>query len=312
MDFLTIAVENAQRLALLAVPAVLGAIIGRARLFPDNEKAVDVLNIYALYVGFPALVYRGVIDDSFAIPSSLGFWLTVPIAHGLFIALLALFRPPRRGTLALVALFGNIAYLGLPLVIGIFGDDVAGVTALIVAIHVTISVTAGPYLLRRWDGDGSSIDFGKLLRLPLVWAPILGLLSRWLPTSVRSGAELVMTPLAASAAPVALFLLGLYVWCRRDTLFGSVPGAAIHIGVRLLAVPVVTAGVAIAFVAAGMLDRELAQIFIVLSGMPAAITTFSIAHDAGIGSKLVATTIVRTTFLAILTLPVLAALVMLI
>ena len=109
MDLLTVTLDNAQRLLLLAIPALLGLVVGRAGLFEDNARAVRVLNIFALYVGFPALVFRGVVDDSFALPTDLGFWVAVPIAHLLAVGLLAFWRPKSvRGTLALVALFGNV------------------------------------------------------------------------------------------------------------------------------------------------------------------------------------------------------------
>jgi predicted permease len=309
VEILELGLENGYRLLMLAIPAFFGALVGRLGLFGDNERAIDILNVYALYIGFPALVFVGVIDDSFTIPRSAWFWAVVPVAHALSVGAIAFVAKNNRGTLALVGLFGNIAYLGLPLVIGLYGEEVTGIASLIVAIHVAISVSAGPYLLQRWNGSGGKVDLTRVLRLPVLWAPFIGIAARALPRSTLDHIERAASPIAASAAPVAIFLLGLYVWTRREVIAGQVQGALSHIATRLFVVPAFTAAVTAVAVAFGDLPLEQARVFVVLSGMPAAITTFSLAHDAGVGGRVVAATIVRTTLLAVIMLPLLATLV---
>ncbi len=307
-DLFDLALSNGYRLLVLALPALLGVVVGRIGLLGDNEQAIGTLNKYALHIGFPALVFAGVISDEFSLPTQVAFWLVVPLAHAVVVGF-AFFGGRFRGTLALTGLFGNVAYLGLPLVVGIYGEAAGGVAALIVAIHVAISVSAGPYLLRRWSGESADGSFGKVLRLPLLWAPFVGLLARGLPRPALVHVDTFVSPLAASAAPVALFLLGLYIWTRRDVLFGAIDGAWAHIGFRLILVPLVTSAVVSAGVALKLLEPDHARLFVVLSAMPAAITTFSIAHDANVGTQVVAATIVRSTILALAWIPLVATLV---
>lgn len=297
------------RLLRLAIPAGLGAVSGAGGLFRDPERAVGVLNTYALTIGFPALVVLGLLDADFALPRQAAFWLLWPVVLLLTLGAIALLGGRERGTLALVTAFGNVAYLGLPVVAATMpGSD--GPAALMVAIHVCLAVSVGPLMLQRWSGgDGEGGALGRVLRLPLFWAPLVGLAGRALPTLARAEVANVLRPLAASAAPVALFLLGLHLYLERERLRALDLAGLAHVALRLLLIPTLALGLAVLAVRAGALDPAHARIHVVLAAMPAAITTFSIAHQAGAGTDRVAATIVGSTLLALLTLPLWAWLV---
>lgn len=101
-------------------------------------------------------------------------------------------------------------------------------------------------------------------------------------------------------------MLGVYLHSERATLRRPPPGLAAHLAVRLALAPAVTAALAHAAAALGALDPAVVPLFVLLAAMPAGITTFSISLDAGVGTERVAATIVWSTLLAGLTLPVLA------
>ncbi|MFT7519254.1 MAG: putative permease, partial [Kiritimatiellia bacterium] len=235
---LTLVAMNAARLGLLFVPGLLGAVTAATGLLGEARQAVRVLNVYVLYVAFPALIVAGLVDNAFELPTSVGFWLAVPLGQVVMVSLVAGLRwlPGLRdqgGTLALVGLFGNYAYLGLPLVIGLYGEHVRGVAALLVSLHVVISVSLGPALLARWSGTGSSAREVLLgvLRLPLFWAPMVGLALRFAPTPARDLASAIVEPLGASAAPVALYLLGVYLFAERGVM--GWPGLSVWLHMSL-------------------------------------------------------------------------------
>lgn len=298
------------RIAPLAVPVCLGALAAKRGLLRDVPRAIDALNVFALYFAFPALVASSVAASTFAIPREWGFWVVVPLSA---VALVALCRPLGRllgdahhaGTLALVVTFGNVAYLGLPYSTAAFGEEVAGVAALAVAVHIAIAVTAGPALLRRWGGTEGGVAWGAVLRQPLLWAPAIGLVARAVPEGPRGAGLALIAPLAAGAAPVALFMLGLYLASAPRGSARSLPVFG-HTVLRVLVAPVLTAGVAVMAHAWGGLDAEHAAVFVLLAGMPAAITTFAFARDARIGEASIAGAIVQSTLAALFTLPLLA------
>ncbi|MEC7522193.1 MAG: AEC family transporter [Myxococcota bacterium] len=289
----------------LGAPIALGGLAGAVRLFPDPDGAVDHLNRYALYFAFPALVFRGLVDAAFTLPGELGFWLLVPLVLAVSAALVRLLFPREAPTLALIVAFGNVAYLGLPVVEKVLGESAVGLAGVAVAIHVTLALSVGPLLLLRWSGrgDGLASSLGRVVRQPLLWAPLAGLLARNLPDDARALVDTVVAPLGRSAAPVALFLLGLYLFTHRARLRKVEGPDVTHLAVKLLLLPALTFAGAWAFHAAGMMTPAQAQVLGLLSAMPAAITTFAIAQQLDVGAARTSRAIVATTVLSIVTIP---------
>lgn len=318
------AFENLARLLRLATPGVLGALAGALGLFPNPRLAIDVLNRYALSIGFPALVAYGLVDARLALPTQWAFYLLWPLTLGLVLTGVALLLRQARGTVALVCAFGNVAYLGLPLVIAAQGDAISGAASLAVTVHVVFAVTAGPALLERWTareldaepGDDRAASrptqgassprrgiWGTLWRMPLFWAPWAGLACRALPDAARAEVAVGLKPLAASAAPVAIFLLGLHLVFERKRLTHVDRSLVAHVVVRLLVLPATAALLAWGAWRAGWLSAPLARLHVTLASMPAAIATFSMAHQLGAGAQRVAGVIAWTTLLAALSIP---------
>jgi len=304
---MTAFVDNGRRLLELALPAVVGALCGALGLFRDPHAAVSVLNRYALYIGFPALVARGLLLPSTSIPPEPAFWLLWPAVLGLT---LLLCRGGRRPAVGLGVTFGNVAYLGLPYVLAVMGESMAGPAALAVAVHVTGAVTVGPLLLARASGQSRSAAdvIRSVARLPLFWAPWVGLSLRQAPLGVREVAGTALAPFAGSAAAVALFLLGLHVFVERGRMRGLGRAVLGLVGARMVLTPLVMFAAAWVCVQAGWLGPRLAGLHVVLAAMPLAITTFSMAHDAGVQSERVAGAVVSSSLLAAVMLPLWSAL----
>ncbi len=297
---------------MLAVPALFGALAGWMHLFARLDEAIETLNKYALYLGFPALIIVSLSSRSGTLPESPAFWLLWPLALATSLLVLRLMaRQAQRGSLALVACFGNVAYLGLPYATTLYGETLAGPAALAVSIHVTGAVTLGPALLAHWGAAESPNLFQlsqRVLRLPLFWAPGIGLALRLLPDQILIPTRDALSPLAQSAAPVALFLLGLYLYQQRDQLFRPSLSLVAHLFARQILPPLLMLIFAVLAIEQGWISAPLARLHILLAAMPVAITTFSMAHDTGTGSRDVAAAIVWSSTLSLLTLPAWASL----
>lgn len=295
--------------ATLLLPVLAGVGAGAVRIFDDPKSAIGHLNRYALYFAFPALVFRGIANAQFALPTAPTFWLTVPVALAVALGLLrALARvlgvPRDSGSMALVVSFGNVAYLGLPIAERALGEAAVGVASLAVAIHVLFAMAVGPTLLLRWSGRAAEKGaMGRLLRQPLLWAPVVGLAVRAAPDLVGSTLSELLGPIGASAAPVALFLLGLYLHGNARELAGVDRSALTHAAGKVLMLPTVTLCAVLAARAAGLLPELEAKVLVLLSAMPTAITTFAISHDFGVGERRVTQAIVLSTLIAALTVP---------
>jgi len=286
----------------LLLPILLGALAGATKRFRDPEGAVDALNAFALTFAFPALIFRGVMTAPGALPTQPGFWLVIPLALLASLALARLFFPTVAGTLALILGFGNVAYLGLPVVSAVL-EDATAIAALAVAVHVAFGLLLGPVLLLRWSGgEGAGSSLRRVAKQPLLWSPLLGVLARQLPRNWRSPLGDVLAPLGAAAAPVALFLLGLYLYLHRSRVRRVDALDLAHVGMKLLLLPSVTAAFCLLFLELAWLAPLQAQVLVLLACMPAAITTFSLARDLGVGTERTGRAIVTTTLASALTL----------
>ncbi len=314
----------------LALPLGLGLACARGRWLESpalsGEQLVAALNRFALLVAFPALVVASWIDPvrPTRLEPGLGLAAIVGLGGGVAAALVVGARRdapsrdsrlPSRGALALVALFGNSAYLGLPLVTALIGPGVVGRASFVVAIHVAASVSVGSVLLAR---DGSRALTGRqlarvLAASPLAWSPIVGaLLSLALARlglashPLTEASFTALHGLGKTASPLGLFVLGLYLGAARSGGTGSEPTArsdGAFVAIRLLVVPACTWVASLALRAAALLDEEGVRVVVLLSAMPAAISTFAMAHEHGVEPAKVARAVVTTTLAATLTIP---------
>ena len=296
----------------LAFPILLGMVAGAAKLFPDTDAAIGALNRYALYIAFPALIVTGLTRGEFSLPVDLGFWLIVPVAMGLtavvayLVGLLPSLRG-RAGTLAMVGVFGNVAYVGLPLCERLLGESILGVASLAVSLFVVFSLLLGPTLLLAWSpGSGESRSpIMAVFRQPLLWSPAIGLALRLTPW--MDGAHALLAPVGKSAAPVALFLLGLYLFAHRAAAFRPGLAGVAHVGLRLAVFPLVVSSLVIAALGQGLLQHDAAQVFVILSATPTAIATFALAVEFNQGQEDVAQSIVLSTIVSAFTLPIVSS-----
>lgn len=146
----------------------------------------------------------------------------------------------------------------------------------------------------------------RVARQPLLWSPLAGLSLRLVPAEIVTPLRATLEPLGRTAAPVSMVLLGLYLWTHRDALrldAGARGSLAIHVAARIVLVPLVTLAMILPASRLGWLALDEARVLLILAAMPAAITTFAIALEQGIGSDRVAAAIVGSTLGAALTLP---------
>ena len=293
----------------LGFPIAVGLLAGWSGLFREPDEAVGVLNRYALYIAFPALIAAGLTGASFTLPVDAGFWLFVPVAMAVTVAVAGLLGrtvlPGKGGTLVLTGIFGNVAYVGLPLCERILGDAVLGLASLAVSIFVTCSLLAGPTLLLAWSPAGSTqkAPLGSVLWQPLLWSPVIGLALRFTPW--MSGAHDLLAPVGRSAAPVALFLLGLYLFVHRAAAIPSVASIA-HVSMKIGVFPLILAGMCKVGLWGGWLQVDAAQVFILLGATPTAIATFALAVEFDVGRDDVAQAIVVSTLVSAMTLPLIS------
>ncbi len=272
------------------------------------SKTIDLerrtLSHLILYVLSPALVADRLYRTSISVISSLdlflGFVFTVVSVYSFAYLLSRITRLDRPVKTAFIAasLFPNNGNMGLPVVT--FALGTAGLErAIIYMIFSSILMFClGPAIIQ---GKGFVSGVKLILRLPLIWAILVGLSFRFISRSVSDfqipfDLDLGIQKLGQAAIPIALILLGIQL---ANTKFKVGRLELLAAMVRLVVAP------AIAFTVGTLLklaDLEL-QVLVLQSGMPTAVNSLILVTEFGGERDLTARCIITSTLLSFISIP---------
>jgi predicted permease len=195
-----------------------GYVAVRARLLP--LEAISGLNTFVLFFALPCLLYRfgaGTPLAQILDVSALLTWLLAAlliVAGTVKLSLNARIGWNDAAFGALVAAFSNTGFMGVPLLVALFGPRAAGpaMPTILIDLVVTTSLCVALSRLDGADEHGAAEAVRRALagvvRNPLPWAILLGGLSS--AAGLRPPAPVMNTVglLADAASPVALFTIG--------------------------------------------------------------------------------------------------------
>lgn len=299
--------------ATLLTIAPLFLIVFGAAIFQRFQKVDEswstVLNSFALNVGLPALIFSALARADLVLSEQGGLLL----ANSLFLLLgfaltfvatyfLRLRRQLCR-TLFICLAFGNVAYLGIPILTQVFGQSVVPTASLIVATYLFWIFTVGVGFLDYSQHGRKKETIKKLLshlaRNPNLIAVVLGLavagLGITLPKVILQPIEM----LSASVTPVVLVVIGLFIGsCRLGRLRDWLPSLFFSLA-TLLIMP------ALFYFLLRLLgfSTHLFAVSIIEAAMPLAITPFALAEQFDLDKKFIVRSIVLSTILSVLTTP---------
>jgi malonate transporter and related proteins len=209
-----------------------GVLLARRRTIPAaNSK---VFTDYAFLVAVPCFLFRNIYTSDlgalFEWRAVLGYAVTAVLAMGAVTALTMLVlrtREPRAVALRLMAsVQGNTAYFGVPVFIMLFGDAAPIFPVLLFQVCVLSLVVLAVMELGRTDRDTPvPARLGRALwgslTTPVVLACNAGILLNLIAVHVPAVLLHGFSFVGASAAPVALFALGLHLGGTGLSLRGT-------------------------------------------------------------------------------------------
>ncbi|MGP9488199.1 AEC family transporter [Glutamicibacter sp. AOP5-A2-7] len=316
---------------------LIGYAVSYSPKFPPSVE--PALNVFVFYVALPALLYKVVAraDVSRGVPFD---FLWVSIVSTLAFALICwvlfryVLRVERGRSLAgmLSTSFGNVSYLGIPVVLGVLGSQAGLAAGMGQLVHNVIFMVGFPILAQlmmpagpgnRHKPSGRRIALtvrNALLYSPVTWAMVFGgAVVMWgipIPKPLDDTVDLI----AAAAAPGALFVIGLSLRRtvqrtldrRAGTAHTKVRGAKrtmlVMVVGKLAALPLLT--VSMLWIFAPDLESMWFNTAVLMAAMPTSATAYIMAHnDTGDGEP-TALAIVITCALSVIARPVLAQLVL--
>ncbi len=277
----------------------------------SRNKAVDnhwleILNNYALWIGFPALILVALsrLQWDMQLYGSLIGWNSARIVFSILmvfpISVLLKLKNDMRRTLFLAVSFGNVAYLGIPVLKSAYGDQILPEATMISAVYIFWLFTMGIFLV-EYFGDHKVHLRELLVRLitnPLLIAVFIGLFIAvnhvQLPKVVMSGLDIF----ANSVTAVVLFSLGLFI--------GKQPVGKLRDWMPVLAFSLIVLFVLpflFFLILKPFSDLHFNRAWILEAAMPMGLTPYVLCLRYKLNAEFAARAVVLSTLLALLSLP---------
>jgi predicted permease len=269
-----------------------------ARSFPLDERTIGRVLFYA---ASPALVftslYRITLDAS-------ALWEITLVALGVMgttalLGWVAAWRFPReeRAAITLVSGISNNANMGIPVNLFAFGQAAVPLATVYYVVSALLVNTAGSVVASSGRAPIRQA-FGQLLRLPVLYASLLGFGMNRLQIPLYEGVDRAVELLGSAAIPMMLVMLGIQL--RNTSLLKHQRGVFRASGIRLLVGPLLAVALTAALGITG-LERN---VLIMQAAMPTAVITSVLATEFDTAPHLVAAVIVTSTLLSMVTLSV--------
>jgi len=284
---------------------VTGILFSRTKA--SNSNWIDVLNKYALYIGFPALVVASLMhleigEQSFSklILYNSGYiifcsFLAFPVAKAFKFSL------QRRRTLFLILPFGNIAYLGMPVLQNAFGEEILPVAAILSAIFIFWLLTLGIVLVEM---NGKESFYAKKLLLslaqnPLLLSVLIGLCLVYFNIQLPEVAEQTIQLFANSVTAVVLFSLGIFLGTQKFGKLKEWYQVAALVGFTMLVLPFVF----YQFLLLTNFETQFLKASVIDAAMPLGLTPYALSLHYKLETTLAARIVVLGTLSSVFIIP---------
>lgn len=309
METLIIMLKNVLIFVLLAAP---GYLLAKKNMI----KAADtgILSCLLANVGMPFLIFSSCLSLEFTpaltksmlIIGALGFffWLLIFLISPLFVPKYP--DKKRRDMVRLCMVFANAGFMGIPLAQAMFGGGapVAYTVILTIAMNLTM-FTLGVYLI---SGDKKTIRLRSILLTPAFLAFILGIALNLLGVPARiPEIKTYSSYLSGIVTPLSMLVLGIKLsQVPLKRLFAS-PMIYRTALVRLIIFPVLgmTGILLLRHIPYLAINRDMVVGFFIGIAMPTAALSSAFADQYGGDDECAALSILGTTALCVISIPVL-------
>lgn len=298
----------------LALAVIAGVGTALHRLLPslDIDSTRRQCGSLVLNVLLPALnvevIYGASVDKVlWQVPLAMLAGLLVCVTIALTLFKVFAVTPKQQGSLVIGSAFGNVTYLGMPLLRGLFPEQLLRVTEIAILCEITVTsldLITGSLLAMFYEGGGqASIKtiLAQIVQFPLLWSAAAAFLIRVLGIPLPAFLLTALHLLGQSASGLMLLILGMALKpsvLRRsfDDFRKWWPLLIIKLGVSPMVVAFVGAAIGLSHLNLHAATLEAA--------MPPQLFTFIVADRFGFDTELLATAVAFTTVASLITVPI--------
>lgn len=278
-----------------------------------KEQHLPLLSVILIYVCTPVLISNAFFDIEFspALLGRLGLFLLAAgvtlLAYFLLVFFIAGRKKQTRTTrlLAAASILGNVGFIGLPILKGIFPDDPMAplyCSMFMIANNILVN-TIGPFAL---TGDKKFVSVKKAFFNSATLGLVLGLiicvtnLKAYVPAIFRSG----ISTISAMSAPLCMFILGIRLAVRPLKEVFTDKFIYIAASLKMIGLPLL----AFLLVRFLPLDLTFKGTLVIIAGMPVATLLLGMAELYDLEQERASHAVLFATVLSVILVPLLTLL----
>ncbi|MBI2638411.1 AEC family transporter [Candidatus Peregrinibacteria bacterium] len=274
-----------------------------------GDEWSKVLNEFALKIGLPILIFSALAKTSLSfkaeapliIANSLFLFLSFVLA--VIVGKILRLNKQMFLTLFICFVFGNVAYLGVPVLTALSGVQILPTVSLIIAIYLfwlfTIGIGYLDYSLDKNKKDVAKNILKNFTKNPLLLAVIFGLLIGSFKIAIPAIVLKSLDMISASVTPTVLVVIGLFIGTSK---VGKLSEWIPVLLFSLFTLALFPAGFYFGVKFFGFAPSQFSS-SIIEAAMPLAITPFALADKYNLHKTFIARSIVLSTILSVVSLP---------
>nr|CAA6830601.1 MAG: Transporter [uncultured Thiotrichaceae bacterium] len=288
---------------------LLGWLAARWKKIPESGLAW--MQFYIIYVALPALFFQILSQTPIEQLTNFRFILGTTGTTLIIFAISFFFgRALQKNKTAVATMqavagsYSNIGYMGPALTLSALGEAAVVPTALILCFDNAMLFTIVPILMAMGMGDNKEgilkVLYKRVLLHPFILATIAGISAAYLQLEVPQAIDQILTNLKNSAAPSALFVMGVVIANQKASL------KSIDVGVLLL-IKMTLHPLLVYFTLKwiGFDDPVWVQTAVLMAALPPALNVFVLAQHYGVYVQRSSSIVLLGTLLAAISVTVL-------
>lgn len=296
----------------LGLIALLGSLLRYLISDLDVEAARRMIGVLVLNVCLPALVFRVITSvqsgpEIVQIPLVMAISILICLGIAILVFRPLSLRSEQKGVFILASAFGNVTYLGLPVLQGLFPALALQVSKVAILSEVTttplnlsVGVALGESFRGRQATGVARLALRAVVAMPALWA--IGIALAWKASGWPVPGFLLESTRILGNAVTGLMMLSLGMGLRYRRIEEPLPLVLVSV-IKLLLSPLVVLAAASWI---GVQEPYLRAV--VLEGaMPTQLLTFAIADRVGLDVERLAVCILVNTAASFITIPLLDA-----
>lgn len=277
------------------------------RLKIASPAWTETLNSYVVRIGYPSVIFYALAKSpiQFSEHSQLlllnSVYLIVCFVFAWTISRVFGLSKQLRRTLFICLPYGNVAYLGLPVLTEVFGQQIIPQVSLIISVYLILTFSLGIFYLEKTAKP--EVDYrilvSGLVKNPLLIGVFLGIIASFFGLRTDSIFLKVVDIIGKSTTAVIMLSLGIFI---SQVKFGKWK-EWINVSVFTLTKILVLPALFIWMLRISGISIQSNLPSILEAAMPFALTPYALAEVYNLDKNFITKAIVLSTILSIITLP---------